>query len=218
MDAPVALMMRLAGAQARSSLPESVTGCEVRGRCSIIEMRTDLVWECHGRVARARRHLHDDPDTFEEEEDPLASLRGIGGESRRIDLPDRNWLVSEDSLLCGSCCSGTRCRRQTGLECPGPGVCPTLLHDRRHLHLHHDCRPWNSGPEQRVLLDQPLDPSGCPQLLVRAQGRPAPVQLTTGQHRSPEPLGMPVAALAGHGFGGIRTVPVVADRRPSSGC
>lgn len=91
LDTPVSLMMRLTGAQAHSFLLESVTGGEVRGRYSIIGMKPDLVWECHGKKARINRNFRHDPFAFEEEQvDPLTSLRKIISESRIIlpaDLP-----------------------------------------------------------------------------------------------------------------------------------
>ncbi len=87
LDTPVSLMMRLTGAQAHSFLLESVTGGEVRGRYSIIGMKPDLVWQCHGETARINRHFRHDPSAFEEDhEDPLTSLRKIISESR-INLP-----------------------------------------------------------------------------------------------------------------------------------
>ena len=87
LDTPVSLMMRLTGAQAHSFLLESVTGGEVRGRYSIIGMKPDLVWECHGKKARINRNFRHDPFAFEEDQaDPLTSLRKIINESR-INLP-----------------------------------------------------------------------------------------------------------------------------------
>ena len=87
LDTPVSLMMRLTGAQAHSFLLESVTGGEVRGRYSIIGIKPDLIWECHGKKARINRNFRHDPFAFEEEQaDPLTSLRKIISESR-INLP-----------------------------------------------------------------------------------------------------------------------------------
>ncbi len=87
LDTPVSLMMRLTGAQAHSFLLESVTGGEVRGRYSIIGMKPDLIWECHGKEARINRNFRHDPIAFEEDQaDPLTSLRKIISESR-INLP-----------------------------------------------------------------------------------------------------------------------------------
>ena len=88
LDTPVSLMMKLSGAQADAFMLESVTGGEVRGRYSIIGMKPDLVWECHGTKARLNRQARYDRDTFiDETSDPLSSLRSLIDESR-IDLPD----------------------------------------------------------------------------------------------------------------------------------
>ncbi|MCG6882843.1 MAG: anthranilate synthase component I [Silicimonas sp.] len=87
LDTPVSLMLKLTGAQQDSFILESVTGGEVRGRYSIIGMKPDLVWECHGTKARLNRHARYDRETFvDEESDPLTSLRALIEESR-IALP-----------------------------------------------------------------------------------------------------------------------------------
>ena len=87
LDTPVSLMLKLTGAQADSFILESVTGGEVRGRYSIIGMKPDLVWECHGKSARLNRQARYDRDSFiEEAADPLTSLRALIEESR-IALP-----------------------------------------------------------------------------------------------------------------------------------
>ena len=88
LDTPVSLMLRLTGARADAFMLESVTGGEVRGRYSIIGMKPDLIWECHGKSARINRQARIDRDTFVTEPlDPLASLRALIDESR-IDLPE----------------------------------------------------------------------------------------------------------------------------------
>lgn len=87
LDTPVSLMLKLTAAQADSFMLESVTGGEVRGRYSIIGMKPDLIWECHGDKARLNRNARFDRDTFtDEDSDPLTSLRALIEESR-IDLP-----------------------------------------------------------------------------------------------------------------------------------
>ncbi|MEM6896122.1 MAG: anthranilate synthase component I, partial [Pseudomonadota bacterium] len=87
LETAVSVMLKLTGAETDSFVLESVTGGEVRGRYSIIGMRPDLVWECHGTSARINRSARFDPDAFEStEEDPLSSLRALIAESR-IDLP-----------------------------------------------------------------------------------------------------------------------------------
>ena len=55
LDTPVSLMLKLTEARKDSFLLESVTGGEVRGRYSIMGMKPDLVWECHGETARLNR-------------------------------------------------------------------------------------------------------------------------------------------------------------------
>ncbi len=88
LDTPVSLMLKLTAAQADSFMLESVTGGEVRGRYSIIGMKPDLIWECHGDKARLNRQARYDRDSFEDETaDPLTSLRALIEESR-IDIPD----------------------------------------------------------------------------------------------------------------------------------
>ena len=87
LDTPVSLMLKLTGARADSFMLESVTGGEVRGRYSIIGMKPDLVWECHGKKARLNRQARYDRTAFDEETaDPLTSLRALIEESR-IALP-----------------------------------------------------------------------------------------------------------------------------------
>ncbi|MCT4556098.1 MAG: anthranilate synthase component I [Pelagimonas sp.] len=88
LDTPVSLMLKLTGAARDAFMLESVTGGEVRGRYSIIGMKPDLIWQCHGTQARINRNARFDTDRFEPlEADPLTSLRALIAESR-IDLPD----------------------------------------------------------------------------------------------------------------------------------
>ena len=88
LDTPVSLMLKLSGAQADAFMLESVTGGEVRGRYSIIGMKPDIIWECHGTRARLNRQARYDRAAFEDEAaDPLASLRELIEESR-IDIPE----------------------------------------------------------------------------------------------------------------------------------
>jgi anthranilate synthase component 1 len=87
LDTPVSLMMKLTDAQKDSFVLESVTGGEVRGRYSIIGMKPDLIWQCHGETSQINRSARYDRDNFENcESDPLTALREILAESR-IDLP-----------------------------------------------------------------------------------------------------------------------------------
>ncbi|MEB8388360.1 anthranilate synthase component I [Rhodobacteraceae bacterium KMM 6894] len=88
LDTPVSLMLKLTGAATDAFMLESVTGGEVRGRYSIIGMKPDLVWQCHGTTSRINRAARYDPDTFHDQDgDPLANLRALIAESR-IDLPE----------------------------------------------------------------------------------------------------------------------------------
>ncbi|MDK3016442.1 anthranilate synthase component I [Pseudodonghicola flavimaris] len=88
LDTPVSLMLKLTGAQKDAFMLESVTGGEVRGRYSIIGMKPDLVWRCHGETAALNRQARFDPEGFvPAETDPLTSLRALIEESR-IDLPE----------------------------------------------------------------------------------------------------------------------------------
>ncbi|MBL4806942.1 MAG: anthranilate synthase component I [Rhodobacteraceae bacterium] len=88
LDTPVSLMLKLTQARKDSFLLESVTGGDTRGRYSIIGMKPDLVWDCHGTKARLNRSARFDADAFEDETvDPLTSLRNIIAESQ-IDLPE----------------------------------------------------------------------------------------------------------------------------------
>ena len=55
LDTPVSLMLKLAAARKDSFMLESVTGGETRGRYSIIGMKPDLIWQCHGDKASINR-------------------------------------------------------------------------------------------------------------------------------------------------------------------
>ena len=88
LDTPVSLMLKMSGAARDAFVLESVTGGEVRGRYSIIGMKPDLIWKCHGTQASLNRSARFDSDAFEEvAEDPLTSLRMLLAQSR-IDLPE----------------------------------------------------------------------------------------------------------------------------------
>ncbi|PSL20671.1 anthranilate synthase component I [Shimia abyssi] len=88
LDTPVSLMLKLTGAHKDAFMLESVTGGEVRGRYSIIGMKPDLIWQCHGTTSRINRTARFDGDAFTDQDgDPLANLRALIAESR-IDLPD----------------------------------------------------------------------------------------------------------------------------------
>jgi anthranilate synthase component 1 len=88
LDTPVSLMLKLAAARPDSFMLESVTGGEVRGRFSVVGMKPDLIWQCHGTTSRINREARFDPDAFQDQsEPPLDALRTLIAESR-IDLPD----------------------------------------------------------------------------------------------------------------------------------
>ncbi|HSG57751.1 MAG TPA: anthranilate synthase component I, partial [Paracoccaceae bacterium] len=55
LDTPVSLMLKLSGAAKDAFMLESVTGGEVRGRYSIIGMKPDLIWRCHGESSAVNR-------------------------------------------------------------------------------------------------------------------------------------------------------------------
>ncbi len=87
LDTPVSLMLKLAAAKKDSFMLESVTGGEVRGRYSIVGMKPDLIWKCHGETSQINRDARFDPDAFQTvAEDPLTAIRSILDESR-INLP-----------------------------------------------------------------------------------------------------------------------------------
>ncbi len=88
LDTPVSLMLKLTGAARDAFMLESVTGGEIRGRYSIIGMKPDLIWQCHGETSRINRQARFDGEAFEAEDGhPLDNLRALIG-ACRIDLPD----------------------------------------------------------------------------------------------------------------------------------
>ena len=88
LDTPVSLMLKLTGAQKDAFMLESVTGGEVRGRYSIIGMKPDLIWRCHGEQSSLNRSARFDADDFTlQNGNPMDNLRALIAESR-IDLPD----------------------------------------------------------------------------------------------------------------------------------
>ncbi|KIC25265.1 MULTISPECIES: anthranilate synthase component I [unclassified Leisingera] len=88
LDTPVSLMLKLTGAQKDAFMLESVTGGEVRGRYSIIGMKPDLVWRCHGEQSALNRSARFDSDDFTPQDgNPMDNLRALIAESK-IDLPD----------------------------------------------------------------------------------------------------------------------------------
>ena len=80
-------MLKLSGGQKDSFILESVTGGEIRGRYSIIGMKPDLIWRCHGTSSEINRESRFDPNSFTPlEGSPLDSLRALIAECR-IDMP-----------------------------------------------------------------------------------------------------------------------------------
>ena len=88
LDTPVSLYLKLAGASRDSFILESVTGGELRGRYSIIGMKPDLIWDCHGTQSRLNRAARFDSDAWEMlEGSPLDTLRAVLKESQ-IQMPE----------------------------------------------------------------------------------------------------------------------------------
>ncbi|MDZ4312657.1 MAG: anthranilate synthase component I [Cypionkella sp.] len=88
LDTPVSLMLKLAEARTDTFMLESVTGGEVRGRYSVVGMKPDLIWKCHGEAASINRDARFDPQAFTAlPGHPLTSMRALIAESR-VDLPE----------------------------------------------------------------------------------------------------------------------------------
>ena len=88
LDTPVSLMLKLAEARTDTFMLESVTGGEVRGRYSVVGMKPDLIWQCHGTQSRINRQARFDPAAFEPlDGHPLDTMRALIADSR-VDLPD----------------------------------------------------------------------------------------------------------------------------------
>jgi anthranilate synthase component 1 len=88
LDTPVSLMLKLAGARTDSFMLESVTGGEVRGRYSVVGMKPDVIWQCHGLTSRINRQARFDAQAFEVlPGHPLDTLRALLAESR-IEMPE----------------------------------------------------------------------------------------------------------------------------------
>jgi anthranilate synthase component 1 len=88
LETPVSVMLKLGAGRADSILFESVEGGAVRGRYSIIGIKPDLIWRCHGDHAEVNRQALADRDRFEPcPGGALDALRAVVAESR-IDLPE----------------------------------------------------------------------------------------------------------------------------------
>ncbi|MCC5989746.1 MAG: anthranilate synthase component I [Pararhodobacter sp.] len=87
LDTPVSLFLKLVGNRRDGFMLESVTGGEVRGRYSIVGMKPDVIWQCHGTTSRINRHARYDDTAWQEQQgSPLDALRALLAESR-IDMP-----------------------------------------------------------------------------------------------------------------------------------
>jgi len=83
----VSVMLKLSDAQKDSFILESVTGGEIRGRYSIIGLKPDLIWRCHGTTSDLNREARFDPKNFVAQDgNPLDGLRALIAECR-IDMP-----------------------------------------------------------------------------------------------------------------------------------
>jgi anthranilate synthase component I len=88
LDTPVSLMLKLADAARMSFMLESVTGGEVRGRYSVVGLKPDVIWDCHGTQSRINRQARYEDDAFAPlEGNPLDTLRALIAESR-IEMPE----------------------------------------------------------------------------------------------------------------------------------
>ncbi len=88
LDTPVSLMLKLADAQPKSFMLESVTGGEVRGRYSVVGLKPDVIWDCRGQISRINRQARFDDAAFQDlPGHPLQTLRNLIAESR-IDMPE----------------------------------------------------------------------------------------------------------------------------------
>ena len=85
-------MLKLTGAQKDAVMLESVTGGEIRGRYSIIGMKPDLVWRCHGETSALNRSARCDGGAFTDQPgNQMDNLR-----SRRNCLRRDKSLVVQD--------------------------------------------------------------------------------------------------------------------------
>ena len=88
LDTPVSLMLKLGDARADTFMLESVTGGEVRGRYSIVGLKPDLIWQCHGGRSRINREARFDRQSFVDlDGHPLQTLRDLLAECR-IEMPE----------------------------------------------------------------------------------------------------------------------------------
>lgn len=87
LDTPVSLMLKLGDARTDTFMLESVTGGEVRGRYSVVGLKPDLIWQCHGTQSRINRGARFDAGAFLPlDGHPLDTMRALIAECR-IDMP-----------------------------------------------------------------------------------------------------------------------------------
>ncbi len=87
LDTPVSLMLKLGDARTDTFMLESVTGGEVRGRYSVVGLKPDLIWQCHGTQSRINRGARFEAGVFEPlDGHPLDTVRALITESR-VDMP-----------------------------------------------------------------------------------------------------------------------------------
>ena len=78
LDTPVSLMAKLGEARTDTFMLESVTGGEVRGRYSVVGLKPDLIWTCHGTKSRINRTARFDAAAFTDQPGaPLDNLRAL---------------------------------------------------------------------------------------------------------------------------------------------
>ncbi|PJF11219.1 anthranilate synthase component I [Pseudorhodobacter sp. MZDSW-24AT] len=88
LDTPVSLMLKLGEARPDTFMLESVTGGEVRGRYSIVGMKPDLIWRCHGAESQINREARYDAGAFHPlDGHPLETLRALIAECA-IEMPE----------------------------------------------------------------------------------------------------------------------------------
>ena len=88
LETPVSAMLKIAADRDNCFLLESVEGGVTRGRYSIIGMKPDIIWRCHGNRAEINRNAEHDTNAFAlESTGALESLRRLLTESQ-IELPE----------------------------------------------------------------------------------------------------------------------------------
>jgi anthranilate synthase component 1 len=88
LDTPVSLMLKLGEARTDTFMLESVTGGEVRGRYSIVGLKPDLIWRCHGTQAQINREARFDAGAFlAQDGHPLDTLRALIAECA-VEMPE----------------------------------------------------------------------------------------------------------------------------------